>query len=181
MGLDSVMIVISVEDVFGIKITDAEASAIRTPDQLSSFVAERVNALPDDVCITQQTYYRLRRAFRTVLPALATDLRLETRLDHFLHREQWAQVWKAIKAAADASEWPEHVPWPRLLNLNVGPKTIRDLIWHLAIALTPPAVRPPIRWTKQQVAHTVRRIVVEESGVEPAFNSHKSFGELGID
>ena len=75
MGLDAVMIVISVED-FGIKITDPEAVTLRTPDQLAAFVADRVQAVPDDLCITQQTYYRLRRGFRLAIPALATDLRL---------------------------------------------------------------------------------------------------------
>jgi len=181
MGLDSVMIVISVEDTFGIKITDAEASKLRTPHLLSTFVAERVQALPDDLCITQQMYYRLRRAFWTAIPALATDLRLETRLDQFLHRDQWPQVWTAVRAAADAPEWPAEVPWPGLLNLNTGPKTIRDLVWHLAIALAPQARQTPTRWTKQEVAHAVRRIVLEESGVGPAFDGKKSFGELGID
>jgi len=178
MGLDAVMIVISVEDTFGIKISDPEAASLRTPDQLAAFVAERVQALPDDLCITQQTYYRLRRGFRVAIPALATDLRLETRLDRFLHRDQWPQVWAGVRNAADAPEWPEEVPWSGLLK--IGPRTIRDLVWHLAIALTPPRGERPERWSKQQVAHTVRRIILEESGVSPAFDSKRTFADLGI-
>jgi hypothetical protein len=181
MGLDGVMIVMSVEDTFGIKITDLEASKLRTPDQLSAFVAERVQALPDEQCITQQIYYRLRRAFRTAIPALAADVRLESRLDRFLHRDQWPQAWAAVRAAAEVLEWPEQVRWPRLLNLNTGPKTIRDLVWHVAIALTPPRGQRPPRWTKQQVAHAVRRIILEESGVGLALDGKKSFPDLGID
>jgi len=181
MGLDGVMIVMSVEDTFGIKITDLEASKLRTPDQLSAFVAERVQALPDEHCITQQVYYGLRRAFRTAIPALAADVRLESRLDWFLHRDQWQQVWAAVRTAAGIPEWPEQVAWPRLLNLNTGPKTIRDLVWHVAIALTPPRGQRPSRWTKQQVAHTVRRIIQEESGVGPALDGKKSFPDLGIE
>ncbi|SRR6266568_4058659 len=181
MGLDGVMIVMSVEDTFGIKITDLEASKFRTPDQLSAFVAERVQALPEERCITQQIYYRLRGAFRKAVPALATDVRLEARLDRFLHRDQWRQVWRAVRAAADAPEWPEEITWPRLLNLNSGPKTIRDLVWHIAIALTPPRGQQPARWTKQQVANTVRRIILEESGVGPSLDGKKSFPDLGIE
>ncbi len=178
MGLDAVMIVISVEDTFGIKISDPEAVNLRTPDQLAALVAERVQALPDDLCITQQTYYRLRRGFRMAIPALATDLRLEAQLDQLLHRDQWPQVWAAVRNAAEAPEWPVTVPWPGFLK--IGPRTIRDLVWHLAIALTPPRGQKPERWSKQQVAHTVRRIILEESGVSPAFDSKRTFADLGI-
>ncbi len=181
MGLDGVMIVMSVEDTFGIKITDLEASKLRTPVLLSAFVAKRVQALPDELCITQQIYYRLRRAFRTTIPALAPDVRLESRLDQFLHQDQWAQVWTAVRTAAEAPEWPEQIAWPHLLNLNTGPKTMRDLVWHVAIALTPPRGQRPTRWTKQQVEHTVRRIILEESGVGPALDGRKSFPDLGIE
>ena len=178
MGLDAVMIVISVEDTFGIKISDPEAVSLRTPDLLAAFVAERVQALPDDLCITQQTYYRLRRGFRMAILALAKDVRLETRLNQLLHRDQWPQVWSAVRNGAGAREWPVEVPWPGLLG--IGPRTIRDLVWHLAIALTPARGQKPERWSKQQVAHTVRRIILEESGVSPAFDSKKTFADLGI-
>ena len=178
MGLDSVMIVISVEDSFGIKISDAEAASLRTPDQLAAFVAERVQALPDDFCITQQTYYRLRRGFRRAIPALAADLRLDARFDRFLHRDQWPAVWAAVRNVAAAPEWPDRVPWPGLLR--GGPRTIRDLVWHLAIALTPARGQQPERWSGQQVAYTVRRIILEESGVSPAFDSKRTFADLGI-
>ncbi len=178
MGLDGVMIVISVEDTFGIKITDPEAVTLRTPDQLAAFVADRVQAVPDDLCITQQTYYRLRRGFRSAIPALAADLRLETRLDQLLHRDQWPHVWAAVRNGAGAAEWPAEVPWPGFLK--IGPRTIRDLVWHLAIALSAPRGQRPTRWSKQQVAHTVRRIILEESGVPPAFDSKRTFADLGI-
>ncbi len=178
MGLDGVMIVMSVEDTFGIKISDAEAADLRTPDQLAAIVADRVQALPNEQCLTQQTYYRLRRGFHIAIPALASDLRLETPLKDLVHRDQWSRVWRAVREAAEAPEWPAHVPWPELLN--AAPRTVRELVWHLAIALTPVKGQGPERWTKQQVAHTVRRIIIEESGIPIAFDSKRTFSQLGI-
>jgi len=181
MGLDAVMIVIEIEQTFGIKITDAEAVGLRTPNLLASFVADRVQALPDEVCSTQQTYYRLRRGFQSALPALATDLGLNTRLDELLDREQWPVVWSSVRSSANAPEWPASVSWPAWWNLRAGPKTIRDLVWHIAVELTPRRGQAPPRWTRQQVEHTVRRIILEESGVGPDLDGEKSFPDLGIE
>src|SRR5262245_54493377 len=122
MGLDAVMIVIEIEQTFGIKITDAEAVGLRTPNLLSKFVADRVQALPDEFCTTQQTYYRLRKGFRAALPALATDVSLKTRLDELLDRERWPKVWSTVRSAALALEWPVSVAWPTWWNLRTGPK-----------------------------------------------------------
>jgi hypothetical protein len=130
------------------------------------------------VCVTQQVYYQLRRGFRIAIPALAKDLRLEAKLDRFLHRDQWPQVWTAVRDAAGAAEWPAEVSWPGLLK--GGPRTIRELVWHIAVALTPSRDLKPERWTRQQVAHTVRRIINEESGVSLAFDSKQTFAQLGI-
>jgi len=46
--------------------------------------------------------------------------------------------------------------------------------------LSAPRGQRPTRWSKQQVAHTVRRIILEESGVPPAFDSKRTFADLGI-
>ncbi len=181
MALDPVMIVIETEQTSGITISDAEAVRLRTPRLLSKFVADRVQALPEEFCSTQQTYYRLRRGFRAVLPTLAADLRLDTPLKELVDREQWPTVWKAVRAAANASEWPTSVSWPTWRNLQTGPRTIRDLVWHIAIELTPRRGHAPPRWTRQQVEHTVRRIILEESGVGPDYDDEKTFPDLGIE
>jgi hypothetical protein len=181
MGLDGVEIVMEIEEVFGITITRAEGRELRTPRLLSEFVASKVQALPDEFCLTQQTFYRLRRAFQTTMPALASDIRLQTRLDQVVHQDQWSSVWSAVRSAANAPEWPLTVAWPTWRNLHSGPKTIRDLVWHIALVLTPPRDQAPARWTRQQVEHTVRRIILEESGVGPDYDSEKQFAELGID
>jgi hypothetical protein len=181
MGLDGVMIVMEIEEVFGIQISDAEAVKLRTPRVLTQFVADRVQALPDEFCSTQQTFYRLRQAFRAAIPTLANDISLQTRLDQLVSRDQWPEIWGRVRSAATVPEWPPHVSWPTWRNLRSGPKTIRDLVWHVALALTPAKGKTPVRWTRQQVEHTVRRIVLEESGVGPDYDVDKSFPALGVE
>src|SRR5262245_18808751 len=126
MGLDAVMIVIEVEQTFGIKISDAEAVGLRTPRLLSNFVVDRVQAMADEFCSTQQIFYQLRRGFRAVLPSLAGDVRLATRLDNLVQREHWPATWTAVRSVAGAPEWPMNVEWPSWRNLHDGPKTVRD-------------------------------------------------------
>lgn len=65
MGLDSVELVISIEDKFGIRIKDSEAEKIYRWD-FSDIIFSRIITNPTDKCLTQIVFYRIRKALRNL-------------------------------------------------------------------------------------------------------------------
>ncbi len=63
MGLDSVELVMSIEDKFGVTIPDAEYANIGTIQQMADAIFQRLKLEPNKKCLSQIVFYRLRRAF----------------------------------------------------------------------------------------------------------------------
>lgn len=107
-------------------------------------------------------FYRLRRGFRSQLKALSSTFELDRPLKDILHKDQWPQVWTAIRAEVGAPEWPVSIRWPGLLS--DGPKTVRELIWQVAASLPKPDIAGGETWTRPRIQAEVRRIVREQVG-----------------
>lgn len=60
MGLDTVELVIAFEDEFGIAIDNEDAEKIRNPRDVAVYVISRVRTNPDDPCLSQIGFYRIR-------------------------------------------------------------------------------------------------------------------------
>ncbi len=63
MGLDSVELVMAIEDKFGIAIPDAECEQIATVQQMADSVFEKIKLKPNEKCLSQIVFYRIRKAF----------------------------------------------------------------------------------------------------------------------
>lgn len=63
MGLDSVELIVSVEEKFGINITDAECEKIATVQDFVEKVFEKISIAPSEKCLSQIIFYRIRTAF----------------------------------------------------------------------------------------------------------------------
>src|SRR2546426_11427902 len=151
MGLDTAEILFSVEDAFGITITDEEAASLPTPKALAELVADRVDALPDTDCVTRKIFYQVRGGFRQALPALAVDLRLQTPMKSVLHKQEWPQVWLLVRRSVGEDTWPIDIPWAGVLR--DGPHTVRDLCNWVAQEVARSAQSTGARWTRQHVHH----------------------------
>ena len=162
MGLDGVEIVMQCEETFGIDIPDKIATQLLTPAALVDFVAANVLLQATEECLSQQLFYRLRRAFRTQLKALSSTLDLDTLLKEIMHKDQWPQVWAAIRAEVGHPEWPVAIAWPG--PLSGGPKTVRELIWQVAASLPKPDISAGEAWTRPRIQAEIRRIVGEQVG-----------------
>ena len=86
MGLDGVEIVMRTEETFGIEIPNEVAARLLTPAALVDYVAANVPLKATEECLSQQTFYRLRRGFRSQLKALSATLELDTPLKEILHK-----------------------------------------------------------------------------------------------
>jgi hypothetical protein len=178
MGLDGVEIVMRTEETFGIEIPDKIAARILTPAALIDFVAANVPLKPTNECLSQQLFYRLRRGFRSQLKAFTSTLDLDTPLKEILHKDQWPQVWQAIRDEVGQPEWPASIPWPGLLS--GGPKTVRELIWHVAGALPKPNASAGEPWTRPQIQAEIRRIVGEQVGAWDYSLKDRFVDDIGI-
>jgi hypothetical protein len=178
MGLDGVEIVMRTEETFGIEIPDKIAQQILTPAALVDFVAANVPMKPTEECLSQQLFYRLRRGFRSQLKALSSSFNLDTPLREILHKDQWSQVWAAIRAEVGQPEWPASIPWPGLLNS--GPKTVRELIWHVAASLPKPDITAGEGWTRPRIQAEIRRIVGEQVGAWDYRLKDRFVDDIGI-
>jgi hypothetical protein len=178
MGLDGVEIIMRTEEAFGIEIPDKIAQQILTPAALVDFVAGNVPLKPTEECLSQQLFYRLRRGFRSQVKALSSTFDLNTPLKEILHKDQWPQIWQAVRAEVGQPEWPASIPWPGLLS--GGPKTIRELIWHVAGALPKPNTAAGEAWTRPRIQAEIRRIVGEQVGAWDYRLKDRFVDDIGI-
>ncbi len=63
MGLDSVELIMTIEDKFGISIPDAECEQIYTVQNMADSVFEKIKVEPNEKCLSQIVFYRIRKAF----------------------------------------------------------------------------------------------------------------------
>jgi hypothetical protein len=176
MGLEAVEIIIETEELFGIAIPDDVASGMGTPADLVAYVVSAVPTFSTSECLTQRLFYRLRRGFRLQLPFESRRFEPDTKIAALLHDDQWPRVWREVRSSVGDPHWPESIPWPGFLR--DGPRTMRQLIWHLAAALPKPAAGEA--WSRQRIEAEVRRIVGEALGKKDFRLSARFTGELGL-
>jgi hypothetical protein len=164
MGLDSVEMVLAVEDAFRIDIPDEIATDMFTVQDLIDYLVEHVPMIPQEKCQTQRIFCKLRGAFRKKIPALEGDFRLQTKLKKVIHKAQWLEIWASITNEVGEDFWPETIQWPSFM-LKRGPSTIRELVYHIAFHLPKPDVKLNEPWTRERVALKVREIIGDVLGI----------------
>jgi hypothetical protein len=90
MGLDGVELLLSIEETFGIAITDPEAEACATPGAVIDLVLGKLRTTDEQVCVSQRAFYLLRKGLSRTLGVWhsrcrAGCLSVETRRVHGLH------------------------------------------------------------------------------------------------
>jgi len=178
MGLDGVELVMGFEEAFGIVIPDALASAMITPRHTIEYVASSLTVRPASRCLTQQVFYRLRRAFRCVLVEDVV-FRPATAIREVVGKRGWPGLWGKIRETADDPNWPERIPWKRWPG--EGPETLRELTLFIAMFSPPP---DPVRgepWTRERIELMVRRVVWETIRVQGFKLDDGYVRDMGVD
>ncbi len=112
------------------------------------------------------------------MKALSSTFNLDTPLKEILHKDQWPQVWAAIRAEVGQPEWPASIPWPGLLSS--GPKAVRELIWQVAASLPKPDIAAGEAWTRPRIQAEIRRIVGEQVGAWDYSLKDRFVDDIGI-
>jgi acyl carrier protein len=178
MGLDSVEIVMSWEEVFGIRIPDAAACNLITPRQAIDYICASLPAEKDtEVCLSMKIFYRIRKALHEVTGLCVKEIRPHSMLSDLFPRGDRNAKWHTFRRKANIIGTRN--PWT-LSSLLGGPKTVEDLVFD-ALRNMIAAMKPVHSWTRSEVREVVREAVREQIGVK-RFSDHDEFvKDLGID
>lgn len=118
MGLDSVEILMKVEDTFGVKIADREAEQIHTIGDFHNAVWHHLAGKYSDRCKSQGLFYKLRKSFAHNLNFSQEHLRLDTIPEDVFPKAARRKVYLSFSNTTDL-KLPDLTltkPWASLLN-----------------------------------------------------------------
>jgi len=118
MGLDSVELVMAVEEKFGITISDEEAQEMRTVGDMYQCVLSKVMVSDRSSCLTQKAFHLLRRTARQLFDIPRDQFRPDAQLDVIVPRRSRHENWRKFQVAVGATKWPTlALSWPGILTL----------------------------------------------------------------
>ena len=94
MGLDTVELVMRIEEEFSIELPDAELESVRTVDDLYKLILRRLDTQPS--CLSSKAFYHVRRSLVECLNLPRRAIRPSTPLDSLLPRTSLVQHWQEI-------------------------------------------------------------------------------------
>ena len=119
MGLDSVELVMEIEDRFEITIPNEDAANLETTRDVIDYVHGRIGDVAWTPCPTQLVFHRFRRA----LNCNALRVRPTTPLEHLLPHDSRRSTWLALPNATGMIDWP----------VLVRPSLITRAAWALTL------------------------------------------------
>jgi|SRR5690554_3650934 len=197
MGLDSVELVVSVEDKFGIRIPDAECEQISTVQDFADSVYKRILVNPTEKCLTQIVFYRIRKAFQK-LNLSETEIKPDTKISELLTQTDLKENWKRIETELGL-KLPELVSLDFNQNLDTHVKFLGFRTIKRNQPVTKGTIRQLIDWTislnfdktidigkitnKYEVERIISGIISEKMGIpiNEIELRHSIATDLGID
>jgi len=129
MGLDSVEMVIAIEEEFGIDIPDEVAGQFATVGDLYNYLKKELKSTPPAQCITQRMFYRVRRALVENYDIQKQSVTLDSCLKNLVPEGELKEAWPFLDLFAEL-EFPklEKNWWPIGSRLKVDELTLRELL-----------------------------------------------------
>lgn len=99
MGLDTVELVMEMEETFGITIPDKEAERIQTVGQAYRYILAHLGEppLPQPGCLSAATFYRLRRQLMGSLRVERNRIRPDSALDDLIPEPDRQTAWRQLE------------------------------------------------------------------------------------
>src|SRR5688572_20344208 len=98
MGLELVELVMETEETFDLSIPDEDAGRIRTPREMTDYVIARLRFPQEGGCLTQKTFYRVRRAAVSCLAVPRSAVKPATPWNDLLPRWRRSRAWNRIRS-----------------------------------------------------------------------------------
>jgi acyl carrier protein len=176
MGLDSVELVMAWEEVFGVSVSDSVASQMRTTcDAIEYFYGQLPHAA-DERCLTQRTFYLLRRALIEATSMPHRQVTPTARLKQLLPAKGWRETWAHVAERSPFRHWPSPS-----LRFGKGP-TLREVTRQVLATNVEVVHDRSNGWTRRQVREVVRAVLCEQVGLDDTFaDDAELVADLGID
>jgi len=118
MGLDTVELVMEIEEAFGIRFRDEDLEQIQTVGQVYEFLLERLPAGSlggPTVCLSAVSFYRIRRGLMSVLGVPRGAVQPATRTESLLpcsgRKDAWAALATSTQLELPPLVRPEWLCW----------------------------------------------------------------------
>jgi hypothetical protein len=183
MGLDSVELVIRMEQEFGIEIPDSDAEKIVSPRTLADYVSAHITLSPTPVCLTRRAFYRIRSALQQQGFARG-ELRPSTSFGDLYPEHVREDRWKELGTRVAGRRWPTlHRPLFRRRRpiFPRGCETLGGLARHVATWDGEVPSGADAVWTEETVLLRVRQITEEELGIDAFGDTDRYVEDLGVD
>jgi acyl carrier protein len=111
MGMEGVELILSMEEVFEISISDEEAYAMNTPKDAINLISKKVQISKNSVCLNQVAFHKIRKIlvndFNISRKEIKTNNNLRKLISPKLHRKFWEKLKEMVgdKKLAQLS-WP---------------------------------------------------------------------------
>jgi acyl carrier protein len=119
MGLDGVELVMSLEEAFGIQITDEEATNCRTPRMVIDVIFSKLKVADERVCRSQRAFYTIRRVLVQTFGLERKSVTPDMRFREFVPKPREKELWEQIKATLGPRNWPGLVR-PAWMSLSLS-------------------------------------------------------------
>lgn len=96
MGLDTVELVLDIEERFGISLPDEECQNVVTVEDCYQLVLSKLDKADPTKCLTSATFYRIRKVIADILGVDKRTLKPDTLLQELLPIEQRRELWGTI-------------------------------------------------------------------------------------
>ena len=197
MGLDSVELVMSVENKFGIRIPDADCEKIYTVQDFADTVFKMISIHPTDKCLTQIIFYRIRKAFKN-LELTKVEIKPDTNISDFLTQTELKANWNRLETEIGL-KLPELVALDFNPNLDTYVKFLGIRTIKRKTPVTNGTIRQLIDWIlslnfeqiidiqkitdKYEVERIISGIISENMGIpiSEIELKHSITNDLGID
>lgn len=107
MGLDGIELMMSIEERFGVSLTDAEAETCLTPAILIDLITSKLRTANEWSCISQRAFHLLRKGLVSTTGLRRSEVHPDSRLPGSVLNRDARAFWASLRDSVQARSWPE--------------------------------------------------------------------------
>jgi acyl carrier protein len=132
MGLDSVELVMAIEEEFGLEIKDEDAFYLTTVGEVFNYLRSKLTKIPPEDCLSQRVFYKLRRALIENYGLQRHMISPETVLSQLISIKEIEEGWPYLQMFIDLRT-PSYKKAHEIFGLefNVEILTLRQIVHKL--------------------------------------------------